>query len=146
MTTSRGGRTSFPNLRAAEATRTTGSRPSESSAASPRARERSSAAAASTAARAADPRLDGVWRVERIGGLLPPLIGVTKRIQGGKGETRIGPLPGAPFDVEGLVLHYRPPFIGFVDELQPAADGFVGRAKLFGREVGTFRMRPVKAR
>ena len=143
MTTSRGGRTSFPNLRAAEATRTTGTEPCESSATSPRARER---AAPPRAARAADPRLDGVWRVERIGGLLPPLIGVTKRIQGGKGETRIGPLPGAPFDVEGLVLHYRPPFIGFVDELQPAADGFVGRAKLFGREVGTFRMRPVKAR
>ncbi len=86
--------------------------------------------------------LDGEWRVERVSGLLPPLVGVTKRISGDRGETRLGPLPGAPFDVVGLELHYRLPFTGFVDVLEPAADGFVGRTRLFGRELGTLRMRP----
>src|SRR5689334_16421233 len=40
--------------------------------------------------------LDGVWNVERRGGLLPPLAGVRKRIDGSRGETTIGPPPGAP--------------------------------------------------
>ena len=89
--------------------------------------------------------LDGEWRVERVGGLLPPLVGVTKRIDGDHGETRLGPLPGAPFDVVGLELRYKAPFFGVVDVLEPAADGYVGHAKVFGREVGTFRMRPLHA-
>ena len=41
------------------------------------------------------PELDGVWNVERRGGLLPPLVGVRKRIHGDRGETKGGPLPGA---------------------------------------------------
>jgi len=86
--------------------------------------------------------LDGEWRVERVSGLLPPLLGVTKRISGDRGETRLGPLPGAPFDVVGLELRYRVPLVGVADELQPADEGFVGHTKIFGREVGTFRMLP----
>ena len=84
--------------------------------------------------------LDGVWRVERVGGLLPPLLGVTKRISGSRGETRVGPLPGVPFDVEGLELRYRAPFRGIIDVLEPAADGYIGRTKVLGRELGTFRL------
>jgi len=86
--------------------------------------------------------LDGVWRVERVSGFLPPLLGVTKRIEGARGETRVGSLPGVPFTVDGLELRYRAPFQGFVDVLEPAADGFVGRTRVYGREIGTFRMRP----
>ena len=37
--------------------------------------------------------LESDWRVRRRGGLLPPIIGVRKRISGARGETRIGPLP-----------------------------------------------------
>jgi hypothetical protein len=85
-------------------------------------------------------QLDGVWKVERASGFLPPLLGVTKRISGERGETRVGPLPGVPFDVEGAVLRYRAPFNGFVDELEPSADGWLGRATFLGREYGTFRL------
>jgi len=54
--------------------------------------------------------LDGTWSVERVSGLLPPMIGVRKTIRGTRGETRIGRIPAAPFDVRGLELHYRAPF------------------------------------
>lgn len=84
--------------------------------------------------------LDGVWKVERVGGLLPPLVGVTKHIAGGRGETRIGPLPGVPFVVDGLRLRYRVPFTAFVDVLEPAAEGYFGRGTVRGREYGTFRL------
>jgi hypothetical protein len=84
--------------------------------------------------------LDGVWRVERTGGLLPPLLGVRKRIEGGHGETRLGPLPGIPFDVDRLALRYRAPFRGFVDVLEPDGDAYRGRATYRGREFGTFRL------
>jgi hypothetical protein len=84
--------------------------------------------------------LDGVWEVRRCGGMLPPLLGVEKRISGTSGETRVGPLPGAPFDVVGRSLRYRGPFRGLVDELEPNGDGFRGRATLHGREFGTFEM------
>ena len=85
--------------------------------------------------------LDGVWRIERTGGALPPLVGMTKRIHGTRGETHVGPAPGAPFDVVGHELRYRAPFSGLVDVLEPAGDdAFAGRALLFGREVGRFRM------
>jgi ferritin-like metal-binding protein YciE len=88
-----------------------------------------------------DTGLDGVWRVERTGGMLPPLVGVTKRIDGARGETRIGRATGAPFDVVGLELHYRAPFTGLVDVLERAGERELhGRAMLFGREVGRFRM------
>jgi hypothetical protein len=82
--------------------------------------------------------LDGVWNVKRVGGLLPPLVGVRKRIRGSSGETRIGPLLGVPFDVVGRDLHYRPPFQGFVDQLEPAGDHYLGRATFRGREFGRF--------
>jgi hypothetical protein len=85
--------------------------------------------------------LDGTWNVYRTGGLLPPLIGVRKRISGTRGVTALGPLPGAPFDVVGLDLRYRAPFGGFVDVLSPAGDGsFAGRATFRGRQFGTFRL------
>jgi hypothetical protein len=84
--------------------------------------------------------LDGVWRVERTAGLLPPLVGVRKEIRGSRGETRVGPLPGAPFDVDGLQLRYRGPLSGFVDVLEPAGDGYRGRATFRGREYGRFRL------
>jgi len=84
--------------------------------------------------------LDGVWSVRRLGGLLPPVAGVRKRIQGTRGKTTIGSLPGAPFDVVGLGLHYRAPFTGFVDELRPHGDGYLGRATFRGQEFGRFAM------
>ena len=48
--------------------------------------------------------LDGIWDVRRTGGLLPPLLGVRKRIAGGRGATTVGPAPGVPFDVVGAEL------------------------------------------
>ena len=87
--------------------------------------------------------LDGVWKVKRVGGLLPPLVGVQKRISGSSGETRVGPLFGVPFDVVGRDLHYRPPFQAFVDELEPAGSGFRGRATFRGRVFGRFALERV---
>jgi hypothetical protein len=84
--------------------------------------------------------LDGVWNVTRLGGLLPPLVGVRKHIEGVRGETTIGRLPGAPFDIVGLSLRYRGAFRGFVDELEPHADGYLGRATFRRREFGRFAM------
>ena len=86
------------------------------------------------------PELDGVWNVERRSGLLPPMVGVRKRIHGASGETTCGRLPGMPFDVVGLSLHYRGPFRGFVDELEPDGDGFRGRATFRGRVFGRFAL------
>jgi hypothetical protein len=85
--------------------------------------------------------LEGLWHVRRTGGLLPPLVGVRKRILGARGETAIGSLPGFPFTVDGLRLEYRAPLRGFVDELEPAEDGFHGRATFRGRQFGTFELR-----
>lgn len=90
--------------------------------------------------------LEGDWRVERLGGLLPPMIGVRKRIRGDRGETRIGLLPGWPLRVERreerIALIYRPPFSALVDELWAGAHGssWLGRSTLGGRELGRFRM------
>jgi hypothetical protein len=84
--------------------------------------------------------LDGLWDVKRVSGFLPPLVGVRKEISGKQGETKVGPLPGAPFDVVGLSLRYRAPFRGFVDELAPDGDGFLGRATFRGREFGRFAL------
>ena len=85
--------------------------------------------------------LDGLWRVERVSGLLPPLYGVRKRIEGDHGETRIGPLPGVPFRVDGLTLVYHAPLGGFVDLLERKGDGYNGRATFRGRDYGRFRLR-----
>lgn len=87
-----------------------------------------------------DRRLDGDWLVERTGGLLPQLHGVSKHIDGDRGRTRLGPL-AVPFRVNGLELRYRAPFTGFVDVLEPDGDGWRGRALLFGREFGRFVLR-----
>lgn len=84
--------------------------------------------------------LQGDWQVIRTGGLLPPLIGVRKRIEGDRGTTTLGPLPGVPFEVVGNELRYRAPFVGFVDVVEPSSEGYRGRALVFGREVGTFRL------
>jgi hypothetical protein len=86
-------------------------------------------------------RLDGEWEVERLGGALPPLPGMRKRIEGERGWTTVGPLPGLRFDVRGLELRYRSPFSAFVDVLEPDPAGFRGRATVFGREYGSFRLR-----
>jgi hypothetical protein len=89
------------------------------------------------------PVLDGEWNVLRTGGLLPPLVGVRKRIEGDRGETALGSLPGVPFTVEGLALRYHAPFGGFVDVLEPDDYGFRGRATFRGREFGRFELRRV---
>jgi hypothetical protein len=85
-------------------------------------------------------RLDGRWNVVRTGGLLPPMYGVEKRIRGDRGETRLGPLPGVPFRVDGLRLRYCSPLAGFVDVLEPDGEGFRGSATFRGREFGRFRL------
>jgi ferritin-like metal-binding protein YciE len=90
--------------------------------------------------------LAGVWNVERVGGLLPPLLGMRKRIGRTSGTTTAGPVR-ARFDVVGRELRYRAPFGGFVDVLEPDPDGvgsWNGRALLHGREYGRFRLTPVK--
>jgi len=84
--------------------------------------------------------LDGVWDVKRLDGFLPPLLGMKKHIHGQTGETKVGPLPGVPFDVVGLSLRYRAPFRGFVDELEPSGAGYLGRATLRGRVFGRFEL------
>jgi hypothetical protein len=85
--------------------------------------------------------LDGTWEVRRTGGLLPPLVGVTKRIQGDRGETRIGRVAGVPFVVSGRELRYVRPFRGFVDRLEPDGDGFRGTATFRGHGFGRFELR-----
>jgi ferritin-like metal-binding protein YciE len=85
--------------------------------------------------------LDGVWRVERVGGALPPLHGCVKRIAGGSGTTEFRRAPGMPFDVRGLELHYRGPFAPLVDKLERRDGEYFGRATLLGREFGQFTLR-----
>jgi hypothetical protein len=87
--------------------------------------------------------LDGNWAVKRVGGLLPPMVGVRKEIAGAAGVTTAGPLR-FPFRVEGRSLRYRfPP--GLVDELEPDGDAYRGRAFLAGRELGRFRLERIAA-
>ena len=54
-------------------------------------------------------KLDGIWNVEREGGLLPPMTRVRKVIAGGRGRTVVGRVQ-ARFDVIGNELRYRAPF------------------------------------
>ena len=89
--------------------------------------------------------LDGVWAVERVSGVLPPLHGCVKKIHGRRGTTEFPNFPGMPFEVRGLELHYRGPLRLLVDKLEPQDGGFVGRATLGGRELGQFRMRRLDA-
>jgi ferritin-like metal-binding protein YciE len=86
------------------------------------------------------PELDGVWEVKRVGGALPPLVGVRKEIVGAAGSTKVGPVGCLPFDVVGHSLRYRPPFQAFVDVLQPDGEMWKGRATFRGREFGKFEM------
>jgi hypothetical protein len=88
--------------------------------------------------------LNGAWNVRRLGGLLPPMVGVHKVIQGENGETRVGRLVGVPFDVVGLSLRYRAPFRGFVDELEPDGDRYLGRATFRGRAFGRFALERIR--
>ena len=83
--------------------------------------------------------LDGVWKVERVGGALPPMTGVRKRIDGDRGVTLAGPVK-MRFEVRGLELRYRPPFAGLVDLLERDGDGYRGRATFLGRQFGSFRL------
>ena len=86
--------------------------------------------------------LDGVWKVERTGGALPPLYGCRKRISGDRGTTAFAWGPGASFRVRGRELHYERPFSTVVDVLEPSGEGsFRGRATILGREFGRFTMR-----
>jgi len=89
--------------------------------------------------------LDGVWKVERVGGVLPPLYGCRKRIDGRRGTTEFSRAPGMPFEVRGLELHYRPPFTMLVDKLEPQDGGYLGHATIAGREFGQFTMRRLDA-
>ena len=86
--------------------------------------------------------LDGEWEVRRTGGLLPPLYGVRKRIEGGRGRTALGPLH-SPFDVVGRELRYRGLLTrGLVDSVEPGAGGWWnGVARYRGRRLGRFAMR-----
>ncbi len=95
--------------------------------------------------------LEGEWRVERLGGLLPPMIGVRKTIRDGAGETRVGPLAVWPFrrePKEGRVaLVYGTPLSMFVDEVRREPDGsWLGRMTFLGLELGRFRMTPIDHR
>ena len=88
-------------------------------------------------------QLDGTWSVKRLGGLLPPLAGMRKRIDGTRGETLVGPLHMS-FEVRGNELHYRRPLNGFVDVVEAAEpDRFRGRATFHGREFGRFELRRI---
>jgi ferritin-like metal-binding protein YciE len=88
-------------------------------------------------------QLDGVWDVRRVGGALPPLYRMRKRISGARGQTILGPVR-MTFEVLGSELHYRQPFSGLVDLLEPtdaSGDVWHGRATFRGAEFGTFEMR-----
>jgi len=87
--------------------------------------------------------LDGVWAVERVSGALPPLLGCVKRIHGSRGTTEFPHVPGLPFEVRGRELHY--PLGLLVDRLEPGNGAYLGRATLFGRELGQFTVRRLDA-
>jgi ferritin-like metal-binding protein YciE len=85
--------------------------------------------------------LEGDWEVRRVSGMLPPLLGVRKRIHGSRGSTIVADRRLAiDFDVVGNELRYRRPFDGFVDVLEEDDDGFQGRFTFRGRELGRFAM------
>jgi hypothetical protein len=84
--------------------------------------------------------LDGLWKVERIGGALPPLHGVSKRIGGDRGETLLAGRLRIPFEVRGRELHYVGPLRGLVDALEPHGPDFRGRTSYRGLHIGRFAM------
>ncbi len=89
------------------------------------------------------PLLDGVWRVERKTGALPP-FGLSKRIFGDAGWTLAMGVPAGYFRVRhgkdgAVTLDY----VGWPvrDELTPRDDGsWDGRGLLLGREFCRFRL------
>jgi hypothetical protein len=89
------------------------------------------------------PTLDGVWKIEREAGALPP-FGLSKRIFADGGWTLVGGVPAAYFRVrrhsgEGAELDYLAWPVK--DELTPRADGsWAGRGLMFGREFCRFRL------
>jgi hypothetical protein len=84
--------------------------------------------------------LEGEWNVRRVSGILPPLYGVRKRIEGSRGVT-LPPLPvPLPFDVVGHELRYRGLLSGLVDQLEPDGEGWRGVACYRGRVLGRFAM------
>jgi hypothetical protein len=92
--------------------------------------------------------LDGRWRVERLGGFLPPMAGIGKEIRGDRGTVRLGWLRGPSFRVRGhaedTALVYDRPLSALVDELEAGpGDSWVGRTLLCGCELGRFRMAKV---
>jgi len=87
------------------------------------------------------PELEGVWDVRRVSGMLPPLVGVRKRIQRTRGSTlAANGRVAVDFDVVGSELHYRRPFGGFVDVIDGEGDSLGGRFTYRGRELGRFAM------
>jgi hypothetical protein len=94
-----------------------------------------------TTTRGTSSRLSGRWTVQRTGGFLPPLVGVAKEIDGDHGWTTLAGVRAWPFDVVGLELHYKRPFSGLVDVLEPETEtAYAGTATFRGRRFGTFRM------
>jgi hypothetical protein len=91
--------------------------------------------------------LSGLWALERVSGLLPPLGLLHKRIEGVRGATRLGTVLRLPFDVRdgrrGPELVYAGP-LGIVrDRLEPSGDGgWSGETLVLGVPVGRFRMMP----
>jgi hypothetical protein len=84
--------------------------------------------------------LGGRWRLERLGGLLPPLGLMRKEIDGNNGRTTFAGL-SFRFDVGERELRYRLPLKGLVDVVeQRGPDRFDGEARLFGVRLGSFRM------
>ena len=98
-----------------------------------------------TTDRPAEQTLDGEWKVIRTGGLLPPFLGlVHKRIAGSSGRTTAAGI-GVPFDVVGLELHYRAPFRGVVDRLEPdGPESYAGTTLVSGRRIGSFRLERIR--
>jgi hypothetical protein len=83
--------------------------------------------------------LDGVWRVRRESGLLPPMLGVCKVVAGDHGWTTLGPVR-VGFDVVGNELRYRGALKGFVDVLERDGNEWKGRSLFREREYGRFRL------
>lgn len=89
--------------------------------------------------------LGGRWCLARVSGLLPPLGMLHKRIAGGRGATRLGPVLGVPFHLRageaGPELVYAGPLRLLRDRLTRRPDGgWDGEATLLGMTIGRFRM------
>jgi hypothetical protein len=68
-------------------------------------------------------------------------VGVSKRISGGAGWTKLLGIPVARFRVEGTTLVYQ--LLPVRDELRPEADGtWSGRGLVFGMEFCRFSLNP----